>query len=506
MSQLVGSLFVWALGLCVGSFLNVVVYRLSAGGSIASPRWSFCPRCRATIRWHDNIPVLSWLLLGARCRDCRAPISVQYPLVEAATGLAFALVYDLLFVGQMRSGTVAVLPADLPLLVAWLVLTASLVACSAMDIVSYSIDIRITNFAVIVGVAAHALWPRAEFMVAPASTGFGAACAAALFVGLLVWAIRARGHAGAGDTSDEVEPVDEHATGAPTETAAARAAGVVGTLVCVAGAGVLIAAATGAAVGYGAALVVGALVVLFALVVFAGGHSRDADLEIAEAIEEESGSARRVAGVELLWLLPAVIAGVVAMVGVERLGAVGDAWRSIVALTVGGCVPVAGVVVALKGLAVAAAAGWFLRIVFTFVYGREALGVGDIYILAAAGACAGWKIALLGLLLSVGFALLGWAVGLMLKRSTMIPLGPWLAIGFIAALAIERPASELAALQVGALRDLWTHRPDVVFVLIGVLLVASVAAVYVSRVLRNLVEPAPQQAAAEPSDRPADGE
>ena len=79
------------LGLLVGSFLNVVIHRVPAGRSILAPP-SACPACGARIRWHDNVPVVSWLLLRGRCRHCGAAIPVRYPLVELGTGLAFALV------------------------------------------------------------------------------------------------------------------------------------------------------------------------------------------------------------------------------------------------------------------------------------------------------------------------------------------------------------------------------------------------------------------------------
>jgi leader peptidase (prepilin peptidase) / N-methyltransferase len=78
--------FAVAVGLCVGSFLNVVVYRLPRGMSVATPP-SACPACGHEIRWRDNIPVLSWLLLRGRCRDCRNPVSIRYPLIEAATAV-----------------------------------------------------------------------------------------------------------------------------------------------------------------------------------------------------------------------------------------------------------------------------------------------------------------------------------------------------------------------------------------------------------------------------------
>jgi leader peptidase (prepilin peptidase)/N-methyltransferase len=74
------------LGLLFGSFLNVCISRLPAHESILKPR-SHCPACGRPIRWYDNIPLLSWLILRARCRDCNAPISWRYPLVELAVGL-----------------------------------------------------------------------------------------------------------------------------------------------------------------------------------------------------------------------------------------------------------------------------------------------------------------------------------------------------------------------------------------------------------------------------------
>jgi leader peptidase (prepilin peptidase)/N-methyltransferase len=77
------------IGLIVGSYLNVVVHRLPHQQSTVLPR-SRCPKCGAAIRALDNLPVVSWLLLGGRCRDCRAPISARYPLIELLTGLFFA--------------------------------------------------------------------------------------------------------------------------------------------------------------------------------------------------------------------------------------------------------------------------------------------------------------------------------------------------------------------------------------------------------------------------------
>ena len=82
---------VGALGLVIGSFLNVVIHRLPRGESLARPR-SRCPGCQSPIAAFDNVPVLSWLLLRGRCRRCSAPISARYPAIEALTGAVFVAI------------------------------------------------------------------------------------------------------------------------------------------------------------------------------------------------------------------------------------------------------------------------------------------------------------------------------------------------------------------------------------------------------------------------------
>ncbi len=82
--------FAGAFGLLLGSFLNVCITRWPAELSVVAPR-SRCPRCGYQITWYDNIPILSWLMLGAKCRQCALPIPIMYPLVELATGMIWGL-------------------------------------------------------------------------------------------------------------------------------------------------------------------------------------------------------------------------------------------------------------------------------------------------------------------------------------------------------------------------------------------------------------------------------
>ena len=88
-----------ALGGCLGSFLNVAVWRLPAGKSLIRPA-SFCPKCGHPIRFYDNIPVFGWLFLRGKCRDCRQPISFRYPAVEGAVSLLGCVLALLFFFGQ----------------------------------------------------------------------------------------------------------------------------------------------------------------------------------------------------------------------------------------------------------------------------------------------------------------------------------------------------------------------------------------------------------------------
>jgi leader peptidase (prepilin peptidase)/N-methyltransferase len=109
-------------GLAIGSFLNVVIYRVPNGHSLVAPA-SHCPRCGTPIRHRHNVPVLGWLLLRGRCADCAAPISVRYPLVELGAGVAFALV-------TWRLHSLDMLPG----LPAWLYFTSIAIALAAIDL------------------------------------------------------------------------------------------------------------------------------------------------------------------------------------------------------------------------------------------------------------------------------------------------------------------------------------------------------------------------------------
>ncbi len=141
--------FAAAFGLIIGSFLNVVAHRLPGRMSLAVPS-SHCTSCETPIKFYDNIPVLSWLILRGRCRSCSQPISARYPIVEATTAVLFAAV-------------VAVHHADTAALVMGLVLIAFLVPIALIDLDHRIIPNRLTlPAAVLAIVLGTALDPGAE--------------------------------------------------------------------------------------------------------------------------------------------------------------------------------------------------------------------------------------------------------------------------------------------------------------------------------------------------------
>jgi leader peptidase (prepilin peptidase) / N-methyltransferase len=133
------------LGLCVGSFLNVVIARVPEGRSIVSPG-SACPRCSTSIAWHDNIPLLSFVLLRARCRKCGEPISWRYPAVELITGLLFV------WAVVERGLTVDLIPA--------LLLVSGLVAITGIDLDHQLIPDTISIPGIVVGLVASSVTGR----------------------------------------------------------------------------------------------------------------------------------------------------------------------------------------------------------------------------------------------------------------------------------------------------------------------------------------------------------
>ncbi|UTI62551.1 prepilin peptidase [Paraconexibacter antarcticus] len=135
-------IFAALFGLAIGSFLNVVIWRLPRGESLSHPG-SHCPKCETPIKPYDNVPVVGWLMLRGKCRSCGAPISARYPLVEAATGALYVLV-------------VAVCWDDLSRIVLGIMLVTLLVPVTMIDLDVRRIPDKLTFPFAVAGVLAVA--------------------------------------------------------------------------------------------------------------------------------------------------------------------------------------------------------------------------------------------------------------------------------------------------------------------------------------------------------------
>src|SRR5688572_8582057 len=191
--------FFFALGACVGSFLNVVVWRLPRGESLISPP-SHCPKCNTRLRWYDNVPVIGWLKLRGKCRYCGQPISARYPIVEAVTGLIFAFYYVMFFVLQQGPCPVVDRPPpgyflsiqrDWPIYVLYMFTLSALLAASLIDAEEFFIPQSIPLLLAGVGLLYHTLLDGAGSIRHPPAgavnvTSLPAAIAAGAGVGLLL--------------------------------------------------------------------------------------------------------------------------------------------------------------------------------------------------------------------------------------------------------------------------------------------------------------------------------
>lgn len=205
-------------GLLIGSFLNVVIYRVPLKKSIVSPP-SACGSCGHAIRWYDNIPLVSWLVLRGRCRDCGSRISIRYPLVELGSALFFVVVALLFVPPIVRAATLPTIWAGVLALVAYLYLAAISVALALIDldtrrlpnaivmpaylvgaVLLASSSVLAADFGsllgAVVGCAALGLVYLAMAVVSPGGMGFGdvkLAGVLGLFLGWLGWGTLATG-------------------------------------------------------------------------------------------------------------------------------------------------------------------------------------------------------------------------------------------------------------------------------------------------------------------------
>lgn len=368
-------IFLFLIGACVGSFLNVVIYRVPRGESIVFPP-SHCPKCGRAIRWYDNIPLLSWLVLRGRCRFCKASISARYIFVEAVTALLIAGLYVCYFVLKIRQldGKADGLGESWPTFIAYTVLTCGLLACSMVDIAHWIVPLEVCWVVSIVGAAVAAAAPHPWMpQVHPAAGAMSLAAAVGLILAIILvhYGLLQRSFVDACETHlRRAKSKDED--GKETDEEEAPDQPMVG---------------------------------------FTSGHGVNPRVEILR---------------EVLFLAPAFVLAAAGYLAVTKIPAVAGVWK---AATSQGRFAwhFNGFLAALFGYLIGGLWVWGMRIFGTLAFGKEAMGLGDVHLLAAVGAVAGWIVPSVAFFLAPFFGL-AWALYLWLARNQReLPYGPWLA-------------------------------------------------------------------------------
>jgi len=357
--------FIFAFGCCVGSFLNVVIYRLPRDKSLITPP-SACPACGKHIRFYDNIPLISWLLLGAKCRYCKAPISPRYFVIELLTGSVFLGLFILYFHTDLLDG--GRVDGGWFIYLLHIILLAAFIAASAIDLEHWVIPLSICWFITSVGLVASGV---GVYIIEGPSL------------------IRAY----------SLLPSASANTGA---------------------------LAVGAAVGLGISWA------LLTTGVVKRSYESEDRKQKTEDKSEQKFNHRLESCKEAVFLLPIIICSVAAF------------WiiRETVPMETRNGFPtqhpvIAGLLGSLWGYFVGCGIVWGIRIFGTLAFGKEAMGLGDVHLMGAAGAVIGPLFVVVAFFIAPFFGLAWAGFQMFFKKIRQIPYGPFLSLGIFTVMILH---------------------------------------------------------------------
>ena len=354
--------FIFAFGCCVGSFLNVVIYRLPRDKSLVKPP-SACPECGRAIRFYDNIPLVSWLLLGRKCRYCKAPISPRYFVIELLTGLVFTGLFVFYFRTDLRAGISPFLSGGWFIYLTSIILLAAFIAASAIDLELWVIPLSICWFVTAVGLLSSAL---GVYIIDPAVIR---GCA------LL--------------------------PSASVNTASLAA---------------------GAAIG----LAISSFILATGLI----KRSYESDERNGETVKrstEPQFNHRLEVCKEIGFLLPIIICSIATWWIIKETAPIRTWWVNFLQQPV-----IAGLLGSLWGYFVGCGLVWATRILGTLAFGKEAMGLGDVHLMGAAGAVIGPIFVVVAFFIAPFFGLAWAGFQMFFKKTRQIPYGPFLSLGVFA--------------------------------------------------------------------------
>ena len=381
--------FVFAFGCCIGSFLNVVVYRMPRDKSLVTPP-SSCPACGRHIRFYDNVPLVSWLVLGRKCRYCKAPVSPRYFIIELLTGVIFLGLFILYFRIDSQEFVQPFSSRCWFIYVLHIILLAAFIAASAIDLEHWVIPLSICWLVTAVGFVASAV--GAYYVIAP---------------GDVIASADVRSYYLLPSTADIIF----------TD----------GTAIA--------SLAVGAAIG----LAISTALLMTGLVKRsyesdnpgedqqAGQKDSEPKADTPEEQQElpqEQFDHRLEALREIIFLLPIIGCSLLALWIGGQVEPVSTWWSEFSQHPV-----VSGLLGSVWGYFVGCGIVWGIRIFGTLVFGKEAMGLGDVHLMGAAGAVVGPLLVVVAFFIAPFFGL-AWAGSQMFfKKVRQIPYGPFLSLG-----------------------------------------------------------------------------
>ncbi|MHC4460127.1 MAG: prepilin peptidase [Planctomycetota bacterium] len=361
--------FIFGFGCCIGSFLNVVIYRLPRDKSLITPP-SACPACGKHIRFYDNIPLVSWLLLGRKCRYCKAPVSTRYFIIELLTGLLFLGLFILYVRTNLRTGMPLFLQGGWFIYLLHIILLAAFIAASAIDLELWVIPLSICWFVTAAGLLGSAIGGYVidpavinRYALLPSASAGTGSLAAGAAIGLAIsWVFLATGLIKRSYESDD----SQNSTEQP------------------------------------------------------------------ENLTEQQFNHRLEACREIIFLLPIIICSAAAYWIIREVAPLSTWWIDFSQHSV-----VAGLLGSLWGYFVGCGIVWATRILGTLAFGKEAMGLGDVHLMGAAGVVIGPIFVVVAFFIAPFFGL-AWAGSQMFfKKTRQIPYGPFLSLGILAVMILH---------------------------------------------------------------------
>jgi leader peptidase (prepilin peptidase) / N-methyltransferase len=390
--------FLFALGACVGSFLNVVVYRLPRSESLISPP-SHCPHCGTKLSWRDNIPVLGWILLAGKCRYCRRPISPRYPIVEAVTALLFVFYYVAFFIFHLGPVGMTNLPDQWPIYSLYMALAAGLLAASLIDAQLFIIPAGIPWWLAAVAIVVHAFADRPGSAGSLVDPPFALALAAGAGAGLILSIILLQ---------SKILPIS-FPVGDLLETERAE-------------------------------------------LEKRAQQAADAGEQSPEIPEQFSpAQVRSEIRKEMLFLMPPLVLAAASLAVETHVPAAHLLWRS--AARIDWLNAALG---SLLGGLVGAFVVWLTRILGSYVIGKEAMGLGDVHLMLGVGAVLGAGPATVTFFIAPFIGILAGLYLLVLHSRRQLPYGPYLSLAAGFVMLFYPPIA--AYLQPGLQAVLWLIR------------------------------------------------